>query len=65
MKENQRRNMDSGIKVNNILTALVLGAVIWVGTSILQIKEAVIVNVTKIGYFESALRDHIHDDIHK
>ena len=37
----QDKSAETGIKVNNILTALVLAVMLWVGTSILDIKDEV------------------------
>lgn len=34
------RPMEVGIKLNNLLTALVIAVMMWVGTSVTQIKES-------------------------
>lgn len=37
----QDRPAETGIKVNNILTGLVLASILWVGNSIMDIKEII------------------------
>ncbi|NIT58380.1 MAG: hypothetical protein GWN00_19780 [Aliifodinibius sp.] len=56
------RPAETGIKVNNILTGLILAAIIWVGTSIEEIKGNVaevtafqMVNTEKINHLEARI----------
>ena len=65
----QDRPTENGIKLNNILTFLVLGVMSWVGINITQIKDSVsdmrineAVTAHKLSYLDKKLDEHITDD---
>lgn len=58
-----------GITINNIISALILAAILWVGTSILDLKDEVAsqstqIELTKVEgtYTKERLEDHIVDN---
>lgn len=56
------RPTETGVKINNVLTGLLLAAALWVGSSVEDLKEAVIVLATQQEHNEATILD-IEDDI--
>ena len=41
------RPTETGVRINNVLTGLLLGAALWVGNSVEDLKEAVVILATQ------------------
>jgi len=57
---------ENGVRLNNVLTGLLLAAALWVGSSVEQLKEAVVILATQQVHNEKALvalEEDIEDNI--
>lgn len=66
--EVQDKPTEIGIKLNNVLTAITIAILVWIGTSILSVKEEVgnlrtdiAVGQTNIEHLEEKLEEHINN----
>ena len=50
------KKAEIGINLNNVLTALILGVMVWVGSSIEQIKDKVSEVVTSVAVNDSRIK---------
>lgn len=55
---------ENGVRINNVLTGLLLAAALWVGTSVEQLKEAVIVLATEQKH-NTIIVDGMQEDIER
>lgn len=56
------RPTETGVRINNILTGLLLAAALWVGNSVEDLKEAVIVLATQQTHNEKTMAS-IEEDV--
>ena len=66
--EVQDKPTENGIKLNNILTALILGVMSWVGVNITTMKDDIslmrtdfAVNKNELSHLRTALNEHISE----
>lgn len=59
------RPTENGVRINNVLTGLLLAAALWVGSSVESLKEAVVIlatnqehNVTALDEVRAEQKDH-------
>ena len=66
--EVQDKPAEASIKLNNVLTAVTIAILLWIGTSILDVKDEVAslrtdnaVSTSEMSHLREMLRNHVED----